>query len=211
MSPKQIIPIIILCDESQHVSDSALDSAITSLKSLHKEIVANPEIENQTRLSIFGFSTSCEEITPLAQATELNELLGFQSGGQCNFGLAAESMAKIIGSTVISLKSVLSTSGTKLLRPILILLLGSNPADEWTTKFEDLLDRSLYPAPSTFVYVLPSVDEKTFSNLELIASKHSNSCMRVPDWSMMTSDAFRVLRQSLLDSEPKTLPMISVN
>ena len=211
MPPKQLIPVFILCDESRHVSESMLASAIESLKGFHKEVVANPEIEIQTRLSIFGFSTSCEEITPLEKASEITELLSFQSGGQCNFGLAVESMTKVIGSAVVSLKSLHSDSGTKLLRPILILLLGSNPADEWITKFENLLDRSAYPAPSTFIYVLPSVDENNFSTMELVASKHSDVCTRVADWSKTTTDAIGVLRQSLLKSESKTLSMTSEN
>lgn len=211
MSPKQLIPVFILCDESQHVSDSALASAIESLKVFHKEVVANSEIEIQTRLSIFGFSTTCEEITPLAKASEIKELLGFQSGGNCFFGYAVESMAKVIGSAVVSLKSLHSDSGTKLLRPILILLLGSNPADEWITKFENLLDRSVYPAPSTFIYALPAVDEKNFSTMKSIASNHFDVCTRVADWSLTTSDVLSVLRQSLLNSESKTLSMTSEN
>lgn len=211
MPPKQLIPVFILCDESRHVSESMLASAIESLKGFHKEVVANSEIEIQTRLSIFGFSTSCEEITPLEKASEITELLSFQSGGECNFGLAVESMTKVIGSAVVSLKSLHSDSGTKLLRPILILLLGSNPADEWITKFENLLDRSAYPAPSTFIYVLPSVDENNFSTMELVARKHSDVCTRVADWAKTTTDAIGVLRQSLLNSESKTLSMISEN
>lgn len=211
MHPKQLIPVFVLCDESQHVSESALTSAIESLKVFHKEVVSNSEIEIQTRLSIFGFSTACEEITPLAKASEIRELLGFQSGGQCSFGLAVESMAKVIDSAVVSLKTLHSGSGTKLLRPILILLLGSNPEDEWITKFENLLDRNAYPAPSTFIYVLPGVDENNFSTIELIANKQSNICNRVNDWSMVTLGAFNVLLRSLLDIETKILSLASEN
>ena len=211
MPPKQLIPVFVLCDESRHVSNSVLASAIESLKSFHKEVVANPEIESQTRLSISGFSSSCEEMTPLAPPSEVRELLEFQSGGQCNFGIAAENMAKVIDSAVISLKTLHSGSGTKLLRPVLILLLGSNPEDEWITKFENLLDRNAYPAPSTFVYALPAVEENNFSTIELIANKHSDICTRVNDWSMVTSGAINVLRQSLLGVEIKTLSLASEN
>jgi uncharacterized protein YegL len=211
MPPKQLIPVFVLCDESRHVSNSVLASAIESLKSFHKEVVANPEIETQSRLSISGFSLSCEEMTPLTRPSEVKELLEFQSGGQCNFGVAVENMTKVIDSAVVSLKTLHSGSETKLLRPILILLLGSNPEDDWITKFENLLDRAVYPAPSTFIYVLPGVDENNFSTMKLIANKQSNVCTRANDWSMVTSDAINVLRQSLLGVETKTLSVASEN
>lgn len=203
MTRRKLIPIFVLCDESEDVSDSVLESATESLKNLYKEVAANSEIETQTRLSIFGFSTSYEEIVPLAKASEITELLGFTSGGKCNLGLAAEGMTKIIGSTVNSLKSLHSDSDTKILRPILLVLIGSNPADEWVTKFENLLDRSAYPAPSTFVYALPAVDEDIVSKFESITSKYSCVCSRVSDWSMADVDAISVLRRSLLDSESR--------
>jgi uncharacterized protein YegL len=211
MPANQIIPIFVLCDESLHVSDSVLNGAIESLKYFHTEVSSNPEIDNQTQFSISGFSSTWEQITPLTKPSELKELLGFQSGGQCNFGNACDQMAKVIDTAVTALKSSHTGSGTKILRPILILLLGSNPEDEWIPKFENLLDRTVYPAPSTFIYVLPAVDENNFSTLELIANRHSDICTRANDWTLTTSDAISVLRQSLLDVGPKTLSFVSEN
>ena len=198
-----LIPVFVMCDESEHVPDLSLDSATLSLRTFHKAIVESPDIEMHTQLSISGFSTEYELLTPLARASEIHDLLAFKSGGICNLGTAAELLAGEIQSAVTNLKGLKSKHPIKVLRPILIVLLGSNPEGEWTNHFENLLSRSrlLYPAPVTYVYVLRAVDENIYSTIERIASKNLDFVYRVDDWSLAMNDAMGLLRHSLINSE----------
>jgi uncharacterized protein YegL len=198
-----LIPVFVMCDESENVSELSLTSAIETLKTFNNAIVESPEIEMNTQLCISGFSTEYELLTPLARTSEIHELLSFKSGGICNLGIAAEKLAEEIQSAVTKLKGLKSKDPIRVLRPILIVLLGSNPEGEWTNQFESLLNRSRlhYPAPVTCVYVLRAVDENIYSTIERIVSKNSDFVYRVDDWSLAMNDAMSLLRHSLMNSE----------
>ena len=202
MTDSPVIPVFVLCETSNQASDSNLRAASNSIKRLHSEILKNPIIESRTRLAVLSFADELSYLVNLSRSSDIAEIPPFVMQGSCNFANAIVELTKIMQNEISQLKT--NVPPTTVLRPILIVLLAENPNDEWKIKFENFLNKELFPfAPITYLSALPSVDEQNFRLLSDIIG-NNGGCFRVDSFDRIDSTTLlKTLDQSLEKANEK--------
>lgn len=196
MTDSPVIPVFVLCETSNQASDSNLRAASNSIKRLHSEILKNPIIESRTRLAVLSFADELSSLVNLSRSSDIAEIPPFVMQGSCNFANAIVELTKIMQNEISQLKT--NVPPTTVLRPILVVFLAENPNGEWKTKFENFLNKELFPyAPITYLSALPSVDEQNFRLLSDIIG-NNGGCFRVDSFDRIDSTTLlKTLDQSL--------------
>ena len=202
MTDSPVIPVFVLCETSNQASDSNLRAASNSIKRLHSEILKNPIIESRTRLAVLSFADELSYLVNLSRSSDIAEIPPFVMQGSCNFANAIVELTKIMQNEISQLKT--NVPPTTVLRPILVVLLAENPNDEWKIKFENFLNKELFPfAPITYLSALPSVDEQNFRLLSDIIG-NNGGCFRVDSFDRIDSTTLlKTLDQSLEKANEK--------
>jgi len=196
MTDSPVIPVFVLCETSTKVSDLNLGAASNSIKRIHSEILKNPVTESRTRLAVLSFAAELKSLINLSRSSEISEIPPFVTQGLCNFPDAIVNLTEIMQNEISQLKT--NVSPRTVLRPILVVLLAENPNGEWKTKFEDFLNKEVFPfAPITYLSALPSVDEQNFRLLSDIIG-NNGGCFRVDNFDQIDNiTLLKTLDQSL--------------
>ncbi|MEV6972900.1 VWA domain-containing protein [Kitasatospora sp. NPDC093806] len=137
----QILPFYAVCDESGSMS-ADIDTLNKALYALHQEISTNPTIADKTRFGLIGFSTDANELQPLVDLSDLDELPALEASGLTSFGNAFGLLRQAIERDVEQLKA----EGHDVYRPVVFFLSDGVPTDEdWEQPYQDLLAAAFRP------------------------------------------------------------------
>ncbi|WP_327677932.1 vWA domain-containing protein [Kitasatospora sp. NBC_00458] len=137
----QILPFYAVCDESGSMS-ADIDTLNKALFNLHQEISTNPTIADKTRFGLIGFSTDANELQPLVDLSDLDELPALEASGLTSFGNAFSLLQQAIERDVQQLKA----DGHDVYRPVVFFLSDGVPTDsDWEQPYQELLSAAFRP------------------------------------------------------------------
>ena len=142
------VPVYLVLDESSSVSKSALDAINSTFPEIHKSISVDPLINESVRVGIISFSDSAEVLLPLSKLGEVDDYPGLVAKGVANF---YELFVKLQG-VLIRDYSENPESIDRFARPLIFILVASNPSDEsWREQRERLVTDPRFHNPHIVV------------------------------------------------------------
>lgn len=125
-----IMTFYLICDVSASMR-SSMSMLNDAIKRLRRAIVANPVVDDLTRICIISFSDSANVDLPMAQMSE-SSVPALTTGQHANYGEAFRLLARVI----LEDKEKLQGQGYRIYRPCAFFLTDGQPDDrDWHQTF----------------------------------------------------------------------------
>lgn len=168
-SDNSVIPLYLLCEESEKTGSNGGVSAINdALPELYAALRDQPLLPARIHLSVIAFSDEAEVLLALTEPSNIVEFPGLTPGSSCNLGPALALASKTIELDV----ERLTQAGIVIETPLVVLLLGSHPQDRWENALAALCNSRSRPVVGA--YGFDEADDAllaTITDLRIVASQ----------------------------------------
>jgi uncharacterized protein YegL len=113
-----------------------------ALPDLHAEIASNPLVADKCLLGVIGFADTAEELMTLTHLSDVVDMPGFRSRGDCRYSPVFTLLKEVIARDVEDLKSC----GAEVIRPAVFFITGGEPTDDpaWENSYRSLMDKATF-------------------------------------------------------------------
>jgi uncharacterized protein YegL len=143
LSERQILPFYFVCEESESMDSMGGIAAMNqALPDIHAEIASNPLVADKCLLGVIGFADNAEELMTLTHLSDVVDMPGFRSRGDCRYSPVFTLLKEVIARDVEDLKSC----GAEVYRPAVFFITGSEPTDDpaWENSYRSLMDKATF-------------------------------------------------------------------
>jgi uncharacterized protein YegL len=154
-----VLPVYLVCQEFG--SPDGIEAINESIVRLRDEIAAQPDATEGSALCLLAFSREPEVLLPLADARQLGSVPKLAPGKASNYGAALDLLYETITRDVEALRSI----GCQVRRPIVFLIVDSEPDDDWTKAYWRLIRRA---DPHIVSFGLGGVSQQTLKRVATV-------------------------------------------
>jgi uncharacterized protein YegL len=143
LSERQILPFYFVCEESESMDSMGGIAAMNqALPDIHAEIASNPLVADKCLLGVIGFADNAEELMTLTHLSDVVDMPGFRSRGDCRYSPVFTLLKEVIARDVEDLKSC----GAEVIRPAVFFITGGEPTDDpaWENSYRSLMDKATF-------------------------------------------------------------------
>ena len=139
-----ILAVYLVIDESEAMAASGGVTAINgALPEVHAVLASDPLVSDKCRIGMITFSDTAEELMSLTALVDVVAMPGLEVGGATRLRPALELVRHVIARD----SAALAGAGLTIYRPLVLLILGSEPLDggQWEETHLALVDPRANP------------------------------------------------------------------